>query len=211
MTTSSFPREGLGEATAPERAAAPELEAEPKVLDHVYDGIQEFDNPMPRWWVRVFWATFIFSIGYAFHFHVSGNGASVLESYRADEQRAAEVQSRQALAEAPSEATLATLMNDAKLMESASVVFGKRCAACHAEAGQGLIGPNLTDEHWIHGTGTLMNIYEVVSQGVLEKGMPAWQSQLEPGELRKLVAFVGTLRGKNLPGKPPQGERVTQP
>ena len=78
----------------------------------------------------------------------------------------------------------------------------------HAEQGQGNIGPNLTDDHWLHGKGTLMDIYGTVHDGVPQKGMPAWSRQLTPAELTKVVAFVGTLRGKDLPGKAPEGAEV---
>jgi len=213
MTTSVSDAPLPGESSS--RPESPQIAAsagpEPAVLEHEYDGIREYDNPLPRWWVLLFWGTFLFSIGYMFHFHVSGNGPSVLAEYEKEEREAQALRSQRAMAEAPSESALATLMGDAALMESAREEFGKRCAACHAAEGQGLIGPNLTDGHWIHGTGTLMDIYRVVSDGVAAKGMPAWQNQMSPADLRKVVAFVGTLRNKNLPGKAPEGQPVPAP
>jgi cytochrome c oxidase cbb3-type subunit 3 len=90
-------------------------------------------------------------------------------------------------------------------MTDARALFTQRCSPCHGAEGQGLIGPNLTDEYWLHG-GKLMNIHRTVSEGVPAKGMPSWQMQLSPIELRKVVAFVGSeLRDKHLPGKPPEG------
>jgi cytochrome c oxidase cbb3-type subunit III len=86
-----------------------------------------------------------------------------------------------------------------------------RCAQCHAEDGRGNIGPNLTDHYWIHGQGKLLDIYEVVHDGVPAKGMPAWSRQLSPAELAKVTAFVGSIRGKNLPGKGPEGAKVDAP
>ena len=71
-----------------------------------------------------------------------------------------------------------------------------------------MIGPNLTDNAWIHGAGKLTDIYGVVDGGVAAKGMPAWGRQLTPIELRKVVAFVGTLRGTNVPGKAAEGTPV---
>jgi cytochrome c oxidase cbb3-type subunit III len=207
MTTSAFPRHESREQPVESAPASPDR----PVMDHEYDGIREYDNPLPRWWVNLFWASFVFSFGYAFHYHLSGNGQSVMAAYQEEERSAQAEKSKQALAEAPSEGALATLMNDAELMKSAGAEFSKRCAPCHAAQGQGLIGPNLTDEYWLHGSGSLMDIYKVVSVGVAAKGMPAWQNQLAPAELRQLVAYVGTLRGKNVPGKPAQGERVNRP
>lgn len=182
-----------------------------KLLDHAYDGIHEYDNPMPRWWVNLFWASFFFSIVYAAHYHWTGNGQSISGLYDEEMRIAREERAKASLKEAPSEQGLASLMEDAQLMKDAKVLFTERCVQCHAAEGQGLIGPNLTDGHWIHGQGSLMDIYQVVSQGVLTKGMPAWELQLKPIELRKLVAFVGTLRGKQLPGKAAEGSPVPLP
>jgi cytochrome c oxidase cbb3-type subunit III len=97
------------------------------------------------------------------------------------------------------------VMADGTSLEAGKAVFQARCASCHAEKGQGLIGPNLTDDAWIHGQGTLLDIYGTVNAGVLDKGMPAWGRQLSPLELRTVVAFVGSLRGTHVPGKEPQG------
>lgn len=181
------------------------------LLEHEYDGIKEYDNPLPRWWVLLFWGSFVFSIGYFFHFHISGNGVSAIASFQAEERIAQAEKSKRALGEAPSEAALATLAADGELMKQAQEAFLQRCAVCHAQQGEGLIGPNLTDGHFIHGAGSLMDIYGVVSRGVPAKGMPAWADQLPPSEVRKLVAFVSTLQGKNLPGKAPEGEPIPAP
>ena len=183
----------------------PEKTPEGALLEHEYDGIREYDNPLPGWWVAIFWATFVFSIAYSVWYHVSPHGTSVAVAYDDEMRLAREERAKQSLAEAPSDAVLGKLMADADLMRDAKVTFGVRCAQCHAAEGQGLIGPNLTDDHVIHGDGTVMAIYEVVSHGVPNKGMPAWELQLQPIEVRKLAAFVATLRGKNLPGKPPEG------
>ena len=110
--------------------------------------------------------------------------------------------------ESVSEPALEKLMADAGMMQVAATLFDQKCKQCHAEQGQGNIGPNLTDDHWIHGRGTLMDIHSTVSQGVLLKGMPAWSKQLNPAELKQLVAYVGTLRGRNVPGKAPEGTQV---
>jgi cytochrome c oxidase cbb3-type subunit 3 len=181
---------------------------EADLLDHEYDGIKEFDNPMPRWWVAMFWATAVYAVGYIGFFHMTGRGQSVEESFQEDLRLAREERAKNSLKEAPSEVVLSKLMADPALMQDAKVTFGERCAVCHGADGQGLIGPNLTDGSWIHGKGQLMDIFQVVSHGVSTKGMPAWELTLQPIEIRKLVAFVGTLRGKNLPGKAAEGQPV---
>ena len=178
-----------------------------ELLDHEYDGIREYDNPLPRWWVWIFAGSFWFSLAYFFHYHVSHNGQSVSAAYEADMAAAREVEAKASLAQPVSEESLGKLTADAALMSDAQSLFGLRCAPCHGDRAQGLIGPNLTDSAWLHG-GRLVDIFAVIDQGVLAKGMPAWSRQLSPIEVRKLAAFVGTQRGKNVPGKAPEGAAV---
>jgi cytochrome c oxidase cbb3-type subunit III len=183
----------------------PEAREPGKLMDHVYDGIREYDNPMPRWWVNIFWASFVFSIAYFVHYELAAKGDSVQDIYASEMREAREQAARLAMGDKVSEEGLTKLMANASILDDAKVLFGQRCSPCHAEQGQGKIGPNLTDNAWIQGSGKLMDIYAVVSNGVPAKGMPAWSRQLTPVELNKLVAYVGSLRGRNLPGKPPEG------
>lgn len=180
---------------------------EDELLDHAYDGIQEFDNPMPRWWTRLFWGTLLFSLGYLFHYWI-GNGESDADGYAAEMKVVAAERAQEALAQRVSEATLLSVMNDPASVSAGGQVFTGKCVACHLEKGQGSIGPNLTDRSWIHGQGQLMDIFQVVSDGVLAKGMPAWSRQLSPAELRQVVAYVGTLRGTLVPGKAAEGTPI---
>jgi cytochrome c oxidase cbb3-type subunit 3 len=181
----------------------------PPLTSHSYDGIQEYDNPMPAWWRRVFWGTFVFSLGYFVHFQLTGNGASVEQSYSEDMREFRELRAAQSLGEKVTEEGLSRLMNDPQLMKDARTVFVARCVQCHADHGQGNIGPNLTDDYWLNGGGKLEDLYEIVSDGRTQKGMPNWALKLRPLELAQVVAYVGTLRHTNVPGKPPQGNRVT--
>lgn len=191
--------------TRDSEAAAPAPTAED---EHSYDGIREYDNPMPRWWVQLFWATIVFSLGYLFHYGV-GNGRSPLEEHEEEVALVRAEEAKKALALAVSEDTLRTVLADGKMVSAGRDVFAARCSACHSDRGQGSIGPNLTDAYWVHGEGHLMDIYKTVSDGVPSKGMPAWQRQLTPTELRQVVAFVGSIRGTNVAGKAPEGNPVT--
>jgi cytochrome c oxidase cbb3-type subunit III len=204
MTTAQLP----GSLPISERAPATAKEARVdhgQVLDHEYDGIKEYDNPLPRWWVLAFWASFWFSLGYFLYYHVFDKGESVAASYQRELVTAREQRLAQAAKEKVSEDGLAKLAADQGLVADAKLLFSERCAVCHGSDGQGLIGPNLSDGHWLHGRGELLQIYAVISEGVPAKGMPSWQAQLSPVQLRKLTAYVGSLRGKNLPGKAPEG------
>jgi len=172
--------------------------------DHEYDGIKEYDNPMPGWWVWAFWATFYFSIGYVMWHHVYMRGTPVEVEWAADMAAAREESARRELGTI-SEESLQKLSENAAVMTDAQATFTKRCVECHGAKGQGVIGPNLTDDYWIHGKASFMDIYGVVKDGVPAKGMPAWGKKLDPVEVAKLTAYVGTLRGANLPGKAPEG------
>jgi cytochrome c oxidase cbb3-type subunit 3 len=175
---------------------------------HEYDGIAEYDNPMPTWWRRIFWATFFFSIGYYVHYQLTGNGASVEQTYAVEMQAHRETLAAAALGQTIDEEALARLMADPLMMKDAASIYKLRCVQCHADRGQGNIGPNLTDEHWIYGSASLMDLFEIIGNGRPQKGMPTWSRTLRPVEVAQVAAYVGTLRNTNVPGRPPQGTRV---
>lgn len=186
------------------RESAPEAE----LLDHEYDGIMEYDNPMPRWWVWIFWGSFYFAVCYVLWFHVFGKGLLTREEYASDMRTFREESAKREMGSTVSEEALQKLTKNAAVMADAKTIFGKRCVQCHGPNGEGVIGPNLTDDYWIHGHATLMDIYGVVNSGVPSKGMPEWGKQLSPIEIAKAAAYIGTLRGKHLPGKAPEGMLV---
>ncbi len=202
MTTSDFP----ASADLAPASAGPAGKRDADLVEHEYDGIREYDNPLPGWWVWSFWGSFVFAIGYCFHYW-AGDGVSVHDAYEQEMAAVRGEQAKRALAESVSEEGLKKLAGDAALMADAKALFGQRCVPCHGDRAQGVIGPNLTDEYWLHGD-TLMEIHHTVSEGVPDKGMPAWKMQLSPAQVRELAAFVGTLRGTHVPGKAPQGELV---
>ncbi|MEO1171652.1 MAG: cbb3-type cytochrome c oxidase N-terminal domain-containing protein [Myxococcota bacterium] len=177
------------------------------ILDHNYDGIQEYDNPMPKWWINIFIGSVVFSGLYVFHYGF-GSGQGIHEAY-AEEVALfeAEEAERMAKAGAATEDSLIKLTSATDNLAAGERVYVTNCQACHGPTGGGLIGPNLTDDYWLHGEGTLMGIYGTVAEGVLDKGMPAWNRVLAPSDLENVVAYVGTMRGKNVEGgKAPQGE-----
>ncbi len=180
-----------------------------RVLDHEYDGIKEYDNPLPGWWVWVFVVSIVFSVGY-FAYYQIGPGPTIIAKYEEEMHEAAERQATQTAAQGEvTDATLVALKSDRAAMEHAREIFTTRCAPCHGHDGQGVIGPNLTDEYWLHG-GRPTEILHTITEGVLDKGMLAWKSQLNPGELRAMAAYVLTLQGSHPPNpKPPQGVKVT--
>ena len=178
--------------------------------EHVYDGIRELNNPLPSWWLAVWFITIVYSYFYVVHMDLDGSG--VIDEYNAavNAQAAHDAAAALALGEA-SEASLATLSKDPATMTEARATFVATCAVCHGEQGQGIIGPNLTDNYWKNGDGGLVSIHHVIDAGIPTRGMPAWGKQLDPIAMRKLAAYVGTLVGTNVPGgKGPEGDEVTK-
>lgn len=185
---------------------APPVEQEADILlDHDYDGIKELDNALPPWWKYGFYVTILLAVFYLLRFHVWGTGPSPEEEY-AGEMKAAELQIAAYMAKAKDmvdENNVA--MADEAGIEEGKALYIKSCVACHGNAGEGTVGPNLTDEYWLHG-GSLNDIFKTVKYGYPEKGMQAWESQYSPKQIRAISSFVKTLHGTNPPnGKAPQG------
>lgn len=176
------------------------------LTDHEYDGIREFDYQLPRWWINLFYITILFAAGYYVWCHVL-DGSSINKEYRA-EQRQLELLLAQGAAKAGnvSEGDLAAYVSNSEKLKIGAQVYQLRCLVCHGDKGQGLIGPNLTDEYWIHG-GHLVQIAQSVTNGVADKGMPPWGPVLSTDQIYSVVGFIRSLRGTNPPGaKPAQGE-----
>jgi cytochrome c oxidase cbb3-type subunit III len=179
---------------------------EERLLDHDYDGIREFDNPLPRWWVWIFWATIAFAALYVVDIGGYMRGRGRIADYKlalADAER----RWPQANA-APDAASLSVLLNDQKTLMLGKTVFATNCAVCHRADAGGNIGPNLTDEYWLHG-GDISAIAETITKGVLDKGMPNWGKMLPPAQVSAVTVYVASLRGTN-PASPkaPQGAKV---
>ena len=176
-------------------------EKKPEVR-HVFDGIEELDNRLPNWWLGILWITIVFSAGYWFYYHTTSIGPSQAEELK---QELAAIEAKKPKEVALSDDLLASMAQDAQVVETGKQVFVQTCVACHAAQGEGLVGPNLTDNAWIHGSQP-MAIYKGISEGYTAKGMPPWGPTLGEERTRAVTAYVLTLKGKNLPGKPPEGQ-----
>ena len=175
---------------------------EPLMKDHEYDGIHELDNNLPRWWVWLFAITTIFSVGYLIYFHLTGWGDLQATEYT-KEMQAAAVQKGEAMTRFEAGIPTLTPSTDAGVLDSGRQIYAKNCAACHRADGGGLVGPDLTSNHWIHGSKFSDNV-EVIWNGVPAKGMVTWKNVLKPGEIYAVASYIYTLRGAKLatPGKP---------
>ncbi|MFM2135387.1 MAG: hypothetical protein RL021_787 [Bacteroidota bacterium] len=177
------------------------------LLDHDYDGIRELDNQLPPWWKYGFYVTIVFAVVYLFSYHLSGSGKLQIAEY--DEQMAvAEAEKTEMMkrnAEYVTEANV-TRLTDEALLADGKGIFEKNCVACHKSDGGGSVGPNLTDDYWIHGGG-ISNLFKTIREGVPAKGMISWKSQLSPKQIQQVASYVLTLHGTNPSGaKEPQGD-----
>ncbi len=166
-----------------------------ELLESNYDGIQEYDNDLPRWWVNIFWLTAIFSLGYILWIHVL-RGSSQHEMLEADLAQLEAYRSKlsqQSETAVSSEESLLALASNQASVDKGRELYAAKCAVCHAAQGQGLIGPNLTDKYWIHGASAL-EMKKTILIGVPEKGMLAWKGLMTDGEINSLIAFLLTIR-----------------
>jgi cytochrome c oxidase cbb3-type subunit 3 len=185
--------------------------ADERELDEDFDGIRELDNPSPPWFNYLFVGTIIFAGIYMLDYHVLGGSPLSAEEYRR-EVAEADVLRRVALAAEGSvnEEQLAAL-TDAEALKAGKEKYDRNCVSCHGAAGQGIIGPNLTDANWVHGGG-VRNVYLTIKNGVPAKGMIAWKLVFTPKEMQQIASYVLSLKGTNPPGgKPPEGEVWVEP
>ena len=182
------------------------------LLDHNYDGIRELDNHLPPWWTWLFNVTIAFGIVYLLVYHVFQAVPLQTEEYEMEMAEAeAAIQARQAALVASGEAfdeSTIEFTDDPAILASGKTIFNRQCAACHREDGGGSIGPNLTDDYWIHGA-SIAEIYTTVKVGVPDKGMISWEPVLSNEQMRDVSNYIITLVGTN-PDNPkaPQGDLV---
>ncbi|MBK7873216.1 MAG: c-type cytochrome [Saprospiraceae bacterium] len=186
------------------------IEKEKDILfEHEYDGIRELDNSLPPWWTALFIITVIFSVVYLTYYHLTGAGPSSKEEYEIEVKKAEEaVQAFLARQANQVDETTVEALVDEQSLALGKTLWDANCIVCHGPAGEGGVGPNMTDEYWIHG-GTIKDIFKTIKYGVPEKGMISWQSQLRPADMQRVASFILTLQGTNPPNpKAPEGVKM---
>lgn len=160
-----------------------------QVLGHAdeADGIEEYDNRLPRWWVGLFLFTVAWSPAYAVHYHFIAERSQAGE-YDAEIAAAAEKWPQMSAEQAASMVVTDDVIAEGK------AIYQTNCVACHGANLEGGIGANLTDQEWIHG-GTREEIAAVITNGVAAKGMPGWGPILGPEKVAKVAAFVHKTGG----------------
>jgi len=177
-------------------------------IDHEYDGIRELDNPIPMWFNALFYSSIVFAIGYLLVYHVFGWGMTQEQEYIAavqegEKQRIAFLESSGSNIDENS----VTVDLSPEFVAAGQEIFLQNCGVCHGNQGEGLIGPNLTDEYWLHG-GQVGDVFRTIKYGVPDKGMVPWEANLTPVQIAQVTNFILSLEGTNPPNpKAPEGDK----
>jgi len=178
---------------------------------HEYDGIRELDNRMPRWWLYLFYITIVFAVVYMLGYHVTNWWPLQDEEYKIEMAAQAEI-------EKANPAPVVDIENMVPMTAEADLAAGqdiykKICSVCHGQNGEGLVGPNFTDTYWIHGDSvnnviSIKNLYQVVINGVIEKGMIPYKDQLSAVQIQQVLSYILTFQGTSPANqKPAQGAK----
>jgi cytochrome c oxidase cbb3-type subunit 3 len=181
---------------------------EVKVL-HSYDGIQEYDNPLPSWWKWVFVITMAVSPFYLLYFHIGAPGRSVDEMYQASLTENTKKQYAEIGDLAADQATMIKYLKDPKWVGVGQSIFKANCVSCHGSDGGGNVGPNLCDDNYKH-IKALPDIIKVLNEGVGAGAMPAWATRFShKNDIILVSVYVASLRGsKPASPKAPDGSPI---
>jgi cytochrome c oxidase cbb3-type subunit 3 len=175
-------------------------------MEHQLDGIVELDNPTPPWFMYLFYLSILFGIIYAVNYHVLKDGNIQDAEYKEEIAVAEKVRDAymKKFANSVNENNVTALTASKDLTEG-SEIYKTNCVACHGDKGQGGVGPNLTDNFWLHG-GNVKALFHTLTNGIPEKGMIAWNKTLNPIQIQKVSSFILSIKGTNPAGaKEPQG------
>ncbi|MDI9365672.1 MAG: cbb3-type cytochrome c oxidase N-terminal domain-containing protein [Flavobacterium sp.] len=173
---------------------------------HSYDGIRELNNVTPPWFVVAFIASILFAGIYLYRYHVVKSAPLQIEEYNIEIVEAKLQQEAYLKNQKDNVDENSVVMLGADGISSGAVLYKNNCLTCHGAQGQGGVGPNLTDNYWLHGGG-IKDIFKTVKYGWQEKGMKAWKDDFSPVQMAQLASFVRTLIGTKPPTpKEPQGD-----
>jgi cytochrome c oxidase cbb3-type subunit 3 len=186
-------------------------EEESILLDHDYDGIKELDNNLPPWWKYGFYLTIVTGVIYLLHFHVFKTGDLQGKEYdNAMVQAKIEVDEFMKTSANNVDENTVKVLTEASDITAGKDLFIANCVACHGKGGEGTVGPNLTDEYWIHG-GSIKDLFKTLKYGWVEKGMKSWKDDLSPIQMAQVSSYIRTLKGTNPPNpKAPQGDLYSE-
>jgi cytochrome c oxidase cbb3-type subunit 3 len=182
---------------------------DPLLLDHDADGIKELDNNLPSWWVWLFYICIVIAFVYMGYYHVLKMGPLQAEEYAA-EAKAGDAIKNAALARFESDIATLKPASDPQVLTNGLQTYQALCAPCHRPDGGGLVGPNLCDTYWIHGS-NYVDTVKIIVNGVPEKGMLTWRGVLKPNEIQAVASYIYTLRGSNPVDPKPSEDKAPAP
>ena len=176
---------------------------------HAYDGIQEYDNPLPGWWTFLFWISVVFAPVYYAYMHAGIEGRSIHDQYNSQMADVFELRFSEIGELSPDRETILKYMNDEpEWLAVGKVVYQTNCVSCHAADGSGLVGPNLTDDHWKNVV-KIEDIAKVIENGAANGAMPAWKNRLSHvNQIVLTAAYVASMRSNPVKGKAPEGNLI---
>lgn len=176
---------------------------------HEFDGIKELDNPLPPWLKYIFYITIIISVSYLTRLVVFKDESIIQKKEYRNEMAIARAKTEVAEKEEATKA-VATPLSREQILADGKAVYDKICFVCHGKFGEGLVGPNFTDEYWIHG-GKQEDLKKVIIDGIVDKGMLSYKSQLSDKQINHVIDYILSLQGTNPPNqKAPQGEKMAK-
>lgn len=186
--------------------AVPLDEEESVATDHEYDGIRELDNNLPPWWKYGFYLSIVVAFIYFFNYHVFKISDLPVEAYEKEMVAAEKSVQEYLIAQALNvDENSVVYKNDPAVLKAGKSIFDQYCKVCHGDEGQGLVGPNFTDDYWLYG-GSMKDIFKTVKYGA-KNGMKSWKDELNPVQMQSVASFIKSLKG-NTPENPkdPQGD-----
>lgn len=182
---------------------------EENLTGHSYDGIQEYDNPLPGWWKFLFWISVVFAPIYYLYVHAGIEGRSIHDQYNNHMASVFELRFAEIGELEPNRETILKYMNDEpKWLAVGKVIYQANCVSCHGADGGGIVGPNLTDDHWKN-VRNVEGIAKVILEGAANGAMPAWKNRMShPNQVVLTAAYVASLRDNPVAGKAPEGNRI---
>lgn len=176
-----------------------EKKTEDQTTGHVYDGIEEYDNPLPAWWFYLFVVTIVWGIGYLIAYPGLGNFPGLLKwtQLKQYEQRVADAEEKYgSIREQYLSMPIEDIADDPQVRKMGMRMFGNNCAQCHGADARGSYGfPNLTDEHWLWGS-TAQAIKTSIADG-RQAAMPAWGDVIGADGVAQTTAYLLALNGRD--------------
>lgn len=170
----------------------PTTPEEDRILPHAYDGIQEYDKRLPNWWLYTLYLAMLFWLGYWAYYEWLRIGPTRAQAVAVEMAR---IEAARLSTVKLDDGALWQMSRNAEFVAAGKAIFDANCAACHLASLRGksespaAIGPDLTDTEWIHG-GKPTEMVDLVTKGVLAKGMPTWGPMLGAKKIGDVVAYI---------------------